>query len=125
MKELILKECKSCHAIVKVLEDCKCKGCGIICCNEPMTIVEPNTTDASFEKHIPTYEVIEDQMKVTVNHVMEEDHYIEWILVKTEKQNIEVLLVPGDEPTITVPYEKGALIYAYCNKHGLWKTEVK
>ena len=56
---------------------------------------------------------------------MEEDHYIEWILVKTEKENREVILKPGDTPAMTVPYEKGALIYAYCNKHGLWKTVVE
>ena len=42
-----------------------------------------------------------------------------------EKENREVLLQPGDTPEMTVPYEKGALIYAYCNKHGLWKTEVE
>lgn len=125
MKELILKECKKCHALVKVLEECNCQDCGIICCNEAMTNVVPNTTDASFEKHIPTYEVKDNQMIVTVNHVMEEEHYIEWILVKTVKQNIEILLEPAESPTITVPYEKGALLYAYCNKHGLWKKEVE
>lgn len=125
MKELILKECKKCHALVKVLEDCTCEDCGLMCCNEKMAVVKPNTMDASFEKHIPTYEIKDNEMIVTVNHVMEEDHYIEWILVKMEKKNIEVLLEPTETPTITVPYEKGALLYAYCNKHGLWRTEVK
>lgn len=125
MKELVLKECKSCHAIVKILKDCKCEDCGIMCCDKPMTIVEPNTMEASFEKHIPIYEVIGNEMKITLNHVMEEEHYIEWILVKTEKENKEVLLKPTELPTITVPYEKGAIIYAYCNKHGLWKKVVE
>ena len=36
MKELKLKRCRKCNALVKVLEDCNCKGCGIICCDEAM-----------------------------------------------------------------------------------------
>ncbi len=122
MKELKLKRCKNCGALVKVLEE----GSGnYICCGEPMEEVKANSVDASFEKHVPTYEKVKDNIHIKVNHVMDEDHYIEWILVKTEKENREVILKPGDAPEMTVPYEKGALIYAYCNKHGLWKTVVE
>ena len=46
-------------------------------------------------------------------------------IASVTKPDKEVLLQPGDTPEMIVPYEKGALIYAYCNKHGLWKTEVK
>ena len=125
MKELILKKCMKCNALVKVLEDCNCEDCGIVCCGEPMVEVKANSVDASFEKHVPTYEKEGENIHIKVNHVMEEDHYIEWILVKTEKENREVILKPGDMPEMIVPYEQGTLIYAYCNKHGLWKTEVE
>lgn len=125
MKELILKKCMKCNALVKVLEDCSCDDCGIVCCGEPMKEVRANSVDASFEKHVPTYEKDGNNIHIKVNHVMEEEHYIEWILVKMEKENREVLLQPGDTPEMIVPYEKGVLIYAYCNKHGLWKTEVE
>ena len=122
MKELKLEKCKKCGSLVKVLEE----GSGnYICCGEPMEEVKANSVDASFEKHVPTYEKVGDNIHIKVNHVMDEDHYIEWILVKTEKENREVILKPGDTPEMTVPYEKGALIYAYCNKHGLWKTVVE
>ena len=122
MKELVLKKCKKCGALVKVLEE----GAGkYICCGEEMEILKANSTDAAFEKHVPTYEKEGENIHIKVNHVMEEEHYIEWILVKMEKENREVLLQLGDTPEMTVPYEKGALIYAYCNKHGLWKTEVE
>ena len=125
MKELILKKCMKCNDLVKVLEDCNCEDCGIVCCGEPMVEVKANSVDASFEKHVPTYEKEGENIHIKVNHVMEEDHYIEWILVKTEKENREVILKPGDMPEMIVPYEQGTLIYAYCNKHGLWKTEVE
>lgn len=125
MKDLVLKKCLKCNALVRVIEDCNCNECGIMCCGEKMHTVKANSVDASFEKHIPTYEVEKDNIIININHVMEDDHYIEWILVKTENKNIELLLKPNDKPTLTVPYEKGAIIYSYCNKHGLWKTEVK
>lgn len=122
MKELILKRCKKCGALVKVLVE----GAGkYICCGEEMETLKENSVDASFEKHVPTYEKAGENIHIKVNHVMEEDHYIEWILVKMTKENREVLLQPGNIPEMTVPYEKGTLIYAYCNKHGLWKTEVE
>lgn len=90
-----------------------------------MEEVKANSVDAAFEKHVPTYEKVGDVMNIKVNHVMEEDHYIEWILVLTEKEEKKLILKPNDTPEMTVPYEKGALIYAYCNKHGLWKTVVE
>ena len=89
MKELILKKCMKCNALVKVLEDCSCDDCGIVCCGEPMKEVRANSVDASFEKHVPTYEKDGNNIHIKVNHVMEEEHYIEWILVKMEKENIE------------------------------------
>lgn len=125
MKELILKKCSKCGALVKVIEDCSCLDCGIMCCGEKMEEVIANSTDASVEKHVPTYEVDGDNIKITVNHVMDSDHYIEFILVKMENENHELLLQPGKTPEMIVPYEAGAIIYSYCNKHGLWKAEVK
>ena len=55
--ELIIKRCIHCGATVKVMEDCNCEGCGIICCNEPMKVMVPNSVDAAVEKHVPTYEI--------------------------------------------------------------------
>ena len=52
-RELVIKKCVSCGATVKVIEDCNCgDDCGIKCCGEKMTVLQPNSVDASFEKHI-------------------------------------------------------------------------
>jgi len=40
-----------------------------------------------------------------------------------EKTKVE--LYPEQEASARFPYVKGAKIYAYCNKHGLWESEVK
>ncbi len=123
--EIVIKRCKSCGAIVKVIEDCNCSGCGIICCGGPMKKLVPNSVDAAVEKHVPTYEKVGDELSVKVNHVMEEDHFIEWIDLVAENKEITIKFKPGEVAEAKFPYIKGATIYAYCNKHGLWKKEVE
>lgn len=123
--ELELKKCLKCGALVKVLKDCDCDDCGIKCCGEQMKKIVPNTVDASFEKHIPTYEVSGDYINVKVNHVMEEEHYIEWIAMLANGEEYVKYLKPGEVAEAKFKYVPGANLYAYCNKHELWKAEVK
>ena len=124
-KELIIKKCKSCGATVKIIDDCNCNGCGIVCCGEPMEKLVPNSVDAAVEKHVPTYEKVGDEIIVTVNHVMEEEHFIEWVCMVEENKEITVEFKPGEKAETKFHYAKGAMLYAYCNKHGLWKKEVE
>ena len=124
-KELIIKKCKSCGATVKVINDCNCNGCGIVCCGEPMEKLVPNSVDAAVEKHVPTYEVKDNKILVKVNHVMEDDHYIEWVTFKNGNKEKTVYFKPGDEAVAKFCYHPGTVIYAYCNKHGLWKKVVE
>ena len=124
-EELVIKKCKHCGAMVKVINDCKCPECGIICCDEPMTELVPNSVDAAFEKHVPTYEVRDGKIFVTVNHVMEEEHYIEWICMVSDKKQCTTYFKPEEEAKTHFKYIPGSKLYAYCNKHGLWKTDVE
>lgn len=124
-KELVIKKCMKCGAMVQVIEDCNCEGCGIKCCGEQMQILKPNSVDAAIEKHVPTYEVKDGKIFVRVNHVMEEDHYIEWISIVFDNKTVTTYLKPGDEPEMHCKYVPGSTIYAYCNKHSLWKKDVK
>ncbi len=79
-------------------------------------------------KHVPTYKKIDNKIEVTVGetvHPMEEDHYIVWIAQVTNNTVNKVFLKPGDEPKAKFAYIDGSVIYAYCNKHGLFKCNVK
>ena len=122
--ELVIKKCKSCGAMVKVLKDCTCENCGIKCCGEEMEILVPNSVEASLEKHIPTYEKVEDEIFVEVNHPMEKEHYIEWVTLVKDNQEYTVILYPEQNAVCRIKYIPGSTIYAYCNKHGLWKKDV-
>ena len=123
--ELVIKKCKSCGAMVKVLKDCTCENCGIKCCGEEMEILVPNSVEASLEKHIPTYEKVEDEIFVKVNHPMDKEHYIEWITLVKDNKEYTVNLYPEQNAECRFKYIPGSTIYAYCNKHGLWKKDVE
>lgn len=97
------------------------------CCGKEMALLVPNTVDASHEKHVPLCNVSQNKIEVEVGevmHPMESDHYIMWIAVVKDK-NVEIVhFNPGDEPKWTFDYTEGSIVYAYCNKHGLWKKEI-
>lgn len=120
-----LKKCVKCGAMVEIIKDCTCDNCGIKCCGMEMVTLIPNTEEASFEKHIPTYEVVGNYVVVTVNHVMEEDHYIEYIALDSDTINAKKYFKAGEIAKAVFPYVKGSKLYGYCNKHGVWETEVE
>jgi len=118
----------------------KCPICGNIitiidgniervkCCGQNLELLVANTKDASLEKHVPVYEIDNDEIIVKVGeviHPMEEEHYIMWISLVTEDKVIRKDLNPQEEPIVRFPYVKDAIIYEYCNLHGLWKNIVE
>ena len=123
--ELLIKKCASSGALVKVIEDCTCENCGIKCCGEEMKLLVPNSVDAAVEKHVPNYEKVEDEIFVTVNHVMEKEHFIEWVCLVADNKEYWVKLYPEQNAECRFPYIPGSTLYAYCNKHGLWKKDVE
>ena len=125
MKEFVIKKCLKCGATVRVIEDCHCDNCGIQCCGEQMKELIPNSVDAAVEKHVPSYEIKDDKIYVTVNHVMDEDHFIEWVAFEFEDKEVIKHFKPSEEAVTHCKYVPGSTIYAYCNKHGLWKKEVE
>ncbi len=124
-KELVIKKCLKCGALIEIINDCNCEECGIMCCGEKMMEIKPNTIDASFEKHVPTYEKVEDEIFVKVNHVMEKEHYIEWIAMVTDTSVYKVKLCPEQNAECRFKYIPNSKLYAYCNKHGLWSNDIK
>ncbi len=123
--KLIMKRCNKCGAVVEIIKDCTCKDCDIQCCGSSMETITPNSTDAAVEKHLPVYEVIGNYVVVTVPHVMEAEHYIEFVGLSSDKINAKKYFAAGDTAKAVFPFIKGSTLYSYCNKHGLWQTSVK
>ncbi|MCI7249118.1 MAG: desulfoferrodoxin [Clostridiales bacterium] len=118
--------CDHCGNFVGVINDA---GVPMMCCGQKMTEVVAGTTDAAVEKHVPVVTVDGNIVKVvvgSVEHPMIEEHYIEWIALETEKGVQRKTLKAGDAPAAEFALtadDKVVAAYAYCNLHGLWKSE--
>lgn len=126
MKEPKFLLCTHCKNLVGVIHDSKVP---IMCCGEKMKELIPNTTDAAGEKHLPVVTVEGDTVKVvvgSVEHPMTDEHLIEWVYLLTENGGSRKVLSSGSKPEVVfnTAGDKPVAVYAYCNLHGLWKTEI-
>jgi len=120
--KLEIYKCDVCGNIVEVLY----AGDGeLVCCNQPMVLLDEKTADAATEKHVPVIEKIDGGYKVTVGstlHPMEEKHYIEWIELLANGKAYRQFLSPGDVPEAVFCIEADSVAAReHCNVHGLWK----
>ena len=116
--------CEHCGNLVGFIED---KGVDVICCGEPMKILEAKQSDAGVEKHLPVAMKDADRLKVTVGevlHPMTDEHYIQWIAVVRDNHTERIALTPSDEPKAVFCGDGDADVYSYCNLHGLWKVSI-
>ena len=126
MKETRFFICEHCGNIVGLINNA---GVPLKCCGQNMTELIPNTVEASTEKHLPVVSVEDDFVKVAIGetlHPMTEEHSIQWVYLQTDKGGQRKNLLPGESPEVTFALydEKSLAVYAYCNLHGLWKTEI-
>lgn len=116
-------KCELCGNIVEVLHT---GGGELVCCNQPMVLMEENTTDAATEKHVPLIEKSDSSVTVKVGsvaHPMEEKHYIEFIELLADGKVYRKYLKPGDGPNAVFKITADKVeARAYCNLHGLWKA---
>lgn len=127
-EQFSIYKCELCGNVVELLH---AVTDNLVCCGQPMKLMQPGTSDGSTEKHVPVLEATEKGCKVTVGsvaHPMEEKHSIHWIEIVTGcgKRQIK-FLKPGDAPEAEfhAPVDRVAEVREYCNLHGLWKAEGK
>ncbi|MBQ9710364.1 MAG: desulfoferrodoxin [Clostridia bacterium] len=118
--------CEHCGNLIGMIHDA---GVPMMCCGQKMTKLVPGTVDASHEKHVPAVKVEGNTVIVevgAVEHPMIEEHKIEWVYLHTDKGGQRKCLEVGKKPVVTFALfdEKPIAVYAYCNLHGLWKTEL-
>ena len=123
--EIKFYRCKHCGNIIAFV---KSSGAPVMCCGEKMDEIIPNTSDGAGEKHLPVVTQNGNKVTVTVGsaaHPMGEDHYIGWVCLQTSSGNQRKLLKLNGNPEacfMVCDGDKVEAAYAYCNKHGLWKT---
>lgn len=118
-------KCEICGNMVELINN---GGGELVCCGEPMTELIANTEEASTEKHIPVASRKDGKIYAEVGsvlHPMTDAHYIQWIALVSDSGTERAALLPNSEPKAVFCDKENSEVYAYCNLHGLWKTEVK
>ncbi len=115
-------KCSVCGNIVEVTHE---SGGTLYCCGQQMVLQVENKVDASKEKHVPVA-TFASPLKVKVGavpHPMEDGHFIEWIEVIADGRVYKKFLHPGGRPEAEFNIDaKKAIVRAYCNVHGHWKS---
>ena len=126
MKDLKFYVCTHCGNLIETIHS---SGVPMICCGEPMKELVPNTVVAAGEQHKPVIAVEGSTVTVTVGsvaHPMTDAHLIQWVVLETEQGVQRKTLTADAEPKAVFALAEGDKVvaaYAYCNLHGLWKTE--
>jgi superoxide reductase len=126
--------------MVNMNEVYKCDLCGnivqinhaskgtLVCCDQPMVLQKEGTTDAAKEKHVPEIEKRDNGFYVkvgSVDHPMEDKHYIEWIEILADNKTYKQFLKPGDKPEAFFEISASSVTAReYCNLHGHWKSDL-
>ncbi len=117
--------CEHCGNIIVMIRD---EGVAVQCCGEKMKEIIPGTSDGAGEKHIPVYDVNNGKVTVTIGeaeHPMTPEHYIEWVCLEAEDGFQYKQLEPNMAPCVSFlisEKDKIKAVYAFCNKHSLWKA---
>lgn len=121
-------KCNICGNVVEVLHT----GIGtLVCCGKEMKLFLEKDEDEGKEKHVPIIEKITSGLKVKVGsteHPMEDNHYIEWIEIIANDKSYKQFLKPRSKPEAEFNLKvesKDIKVRAYCNLHGLWKSQGK
>ena len=123
-KLLEIYKCNVCGNIVEVIHN----GPGeLVCCKQPMQNMVEGTVDAAKEKHIPEINKKDSAYQIvvgSVEHPMEEKHYIEWIQINSGNKSYREFLKAGQTPKAIFDLkEEKITAREYCNLHGLWAKE--
>ena len=119
-----LYRCEICGNVVEVAHE---GAPALVCCGQPMTKLEAKTEDVGQEKHVPVVEETDNGIKVkvgSVEHPMEEKHYIKFIEVLTGDKVLRAELTPGQAPAAEFCVARTDItgVREFCMVHMLWKS---
>lgn len=91
------------------------------CCGISLLAQEAEEPDSEHELKLS---LVENDYYITLEHAMMKEHYISFIAYVTSDRIQMVKLYPEQMAEVRLPIRGHGILYAYCNKHGLFKTKV-
>lgn len=93
----------------------------ISCCGVTLPVCEAEEAD---ETHTIKVEAVEDEYYVTLSHEMTKEHYISFIAAVTDNGISLTKIYPEQNAEARFKINRTHAVYAYCNKHGLFKVNI-
>lgn len=94
----------------------------VSCCGITLPMLEAEDCD---DEHLINVEIIEDEYYVTVSHSASKQHYLSFFAGVSDMGVQFVKLYPESAPEARFKISRVRQIYAYCNRHGLFKIRVQ
>ena len=113
MKKSQLYVCPICGNLIQSSGDVALSCCGVV-----LPALEAEESDSD---HMIRIEQVEGELYVTINHPMEKDHYISFIVYRTGDRLETVKLYPEGGASCRFFRRGHGEILVYCNRHGLFR----
>lgn len=92
------------------------------CCGVPLPPLEAEEPD---EEHAVRVERVENDWYVTVDHPMTKGHYISFFAYVTTGRVQMIKLYPEQAAEARFSLMGDGVLYAYCNRHGLFQIRIR
>ena len=83
--------------------------------------LEPEKCD---EDHLICLGDADNEYYVTINHPMDKKHYVSFIAYVTSGSSEVIKLYPEQEIEVSFRKKGHGMIYAYCNRHGMFRMMI-
>ena len=100
------------------------QSCGdavVSCCGITLPAQEAEVAD---EEHAIRLELVEDEYFVSVSHPMTKEHYISFVMAVSDQRVQLVKFYPEQGAEARFKIDGVKHVYAYCNRHGLFRLDV-
>ncbi len=108
--------CPLCGNVIFSLGDTVISCCGIS--------LPPLDAESCDDEHTVKVETVEDEYYITVSHPASKTHYLSFFAGVSDSGLQLVKLYPEATPEARFKINRVKWIYAYCNRHGLYKIKV-
>lgn len=114
MKKIHFYVCPICRNIITSVGQGAFSCCGI-------TLPETESEKCD-ESHFIDIQNIENEYYITMAHSMDKGHYVSFVAYITSDSVEMVKLYPEQDIAVRFRRKGHGIIYAYCNRHGMFKT---
>lgn len=114
LKKMSFFVCPVCGNIITAVGEGSFSCCGVM-----LPSLEAEKCD---EEHMIKVEETDGEYYITMDHPMDKKHYISFIAYVNMNRCEMVKLYPEQEVSVRIARRGRGFIYAYCNRHGFFRT---